>query len=192
MEPAWKSYMANWQDKFRIGTLFFGDYRFYSLTGFQPQELDNINNPGPGNNSFNSFDVSRVYTNLYFFPTKDWQFRFTPEIYKTIGCPSSTASCNDNYGNTSAGNNSFGSNLDGDLSLRLKYAYLQYLRFVERHVSTEGRQHLLRRPTQSFHPVGRRSLRLPLRQSWCRGTNYRFFLLPARDPDGRSGLVWRW
>ena len=126
MQPAWQSYMANWQDKFRIGTLFFGDYRFYSLTGFQPQELDNINNPGPGNNSFNSFDISRVYTNLYFFPTKDWQFRFTPEVYKTNGCSSSNASCSNTYGKTSTGSNSYSSNLDGNLSLRLKYATLQY------------------------------------------------------------------
>jgi hypothetical protein len=126
MQPAWQSYMANWQDKFRIGTLFFGDYRFYSLTGFQPQELENINNPGPGNNSFNSFDISRVYTNLYFFPTKDWQFRFTPEVYKTNGCSSSNAACSNNYGNTSTGSNSYSSNLDGNLSLRLKYASLQY------------------------------------------------------------------
>jgi hypothetical protein len=101
MQPAWHSYMANWQDKFRIGTLFFGDYRFYSLTGFQPQELDNLNNPGPGNGNFNSFDISRIYTNLYFFPTKDWQFRFTPEIYKTNGCASSNASCANTFGNTS-------------------------------------------------------------------------------------------
>ncbi|MBV8356515.1 MAG: hypothetical protein JO189_01055, partial [Deltaproteobacteria bacterium] len=126
MQPAWHDYLANWQDKFRIGTLFFGDYRFYSLTGFQPQELDNINNPGPGNNNFNSFDISRVYTNLYFFPTKDWTFRFTPEIYKANGCSSSNASCANNYGNTSTGSNSESSNLDGNLSLRLKYAYLQY------------------------------------------------------------------
>src|SRR5690348_10192835 len=98
MQPAWHSYLANWQDKFRIGTLFYGDYRFYSLTGFQPQELDNLNNPGPGNNNFNSFDISRVYTNLYFFPTKDWQFRFTPELYKTTGCNSNT--CSDVIGRT--------------------------------------------------------------------------------------------
>jgi len=126
MQPAWQSYVANWQDKFRIGTLFFGDYRFYSLTGFQPQELDNINNPGPGNNNFNSFDISRVYTNLYFFPTKDIQFRFTPEIYKTNGCASGDAACANTYGNTSKGSNSYSSNLDGNLALRLKYAYVQY------------------------------------------------------------------
>ena len=126
MEPAWHNYLANWQDKFRIGTLFFGDYRFYSLTGFQPQEVDNLNNPGPGNNNFNSFDISRVYTNLYFFPIKDWQFRFTPEIYKANGCPSSSSTCNNTYGNTASGSNSYSSNLDGSLNLRLKYTYLQY------------------------------------------------------------------
>ena len=127
MEPAWHSYLTNWQDRFRIGTLFYGNYRFYSLTGFQPSELDNLNNPGPGNQTFNSFDISRVYTNLYFFPTNDWQFRFTPEVYKTVGCTSSSAPCNVNVGNTAAGSNSFGSNLDGNLSLRVKYAYVQYL-----------------------------------------------------------------
>jgi len=127
MQPAWHSYLANWQDKFRIGTLFFGNYRFYSLTGFQPQELDNLNNPGPGNGTFNSFDITRVYTNLYYFPTKDWQFRFTPEFYKTNGCPSSSASCNNVYGNTAAGSNAYSSNLDGNLALRLKYSYIQNL-----------------------------------------------------------------
>jgi hypothetical protein len=126
MQPAWQSYLANWQDKFRIGTLFYGDYRFYTLTGFQPQELENINNPGPGNQDFNSFDITRTYVNLYFFPTKDWTFRFTPDIYKTNGCPSGDADCTNTYGNTAAGSNSESSNLDGNLSLRLKYAYIQY------------------------------------------------------------------
>src|SRR5215471_8539111 len=105
MEPAWHNYLVNWQDKFRIGTLFFGDYRFYSLTGFQPQELENINNPGPGNNNFNSFDINRLYTNLYFFPTKDFQFRFSPDIYKATGCSSSNGSCANTSGNTSKGSN---------------------------------------------------------------------------------------
>jgi hypothetical protein len=123
MQPAWQSYLANWQDKFRIGTLFFADYRFYSKTGFQPQELENVNNPGPGNENFNSFDITRTYLNLYFFPTKDWQFRFTPDIYKTVGCSSSFAACNPNVGQNTA----FGSNLDGNLAVRLKYAYVQYL-----------------------------------------------------------------
>jgi hypothetical protein len=126
MTPAWQNYMKNWQDKFRVGTVFYGDYRFYSLTGFQPQELENINNPGPGNENFNSFDITRVYLNTYFFPTKDWTFRFTSDIYKTNGCASSNASCSNTYGNTAAGSNSYSSNLDGNLGMRLKYASLTY------------------------------------------------------------------
>lgn len=126
MQPAWQDYMANWQDKFRVGALFYGDYRFYSLTGFQPQELTQINNPGPGNNNFNSFDITRTYLNFYFFPTKDWTLRLTPNMYKTNGCPSSSASCTSTYGNATTGSNSYSSNLDGDLGVRMKYAYIQY------------------------------------------------------------------
>jgi hypothetical protein len=117
MEPAWKSYMANWQDKFRIGTLFYGDYRFYTHASWQPQELTQLTNPGVGNNNYNSFDITRTYINLFFFPTPDWTLRLTPNMYKTIG----TAS-NDTIG----ANTGFGSNLDGDLGVRMKYAYLQY------------------------------------------------------------------
>jgi hypothetical protein len=131
MEPAWQNYLANWQDKFRIGTLFYGDYRFYPQTGFQPQELENITNPGVGNNNYNSFDITRTYLNLYFFPTKDWQFRFTPDIYKTIGSSNITIGRTGKTGTggpaTTPGGTGFGSNLDGNLAVRLKYAYVQYL-----------------------------------------------------------------
>jgi hypothetical protein len=116
MEPAWKSYTDNWQDKFHVGALFYGDYRFYTHTGFQPQELTEMTNLGPGNNSYNSFDVTRTYLNFYFFPTKDWTLRLTPNMYKTIG------SSNDKIGQTTG----FGSNLDGDLGVRMKYAYIEY------------------------------------------------------------------
>jgi hypothetical protein len=125
MEPAWHSYLANWQDKFRVGALFYGDYRFYTLTGFQPQELTQLTNPGPGNNSYNSFDITRTYLNFFFFPTKDWTLRLTPNMYKTIGCNTQNAPCSDQLGNTSKGSTSFGSNLDGNLGVRMKYAYIQ-------------------------------------------------------------------
>jgi len=116
IRPAWRDYIENFQDKFRIGTLVYGDYRFYTHSGFQPQELTQINNPGPWNNNYNSFDVTRTYLNFYFFPTKDWTIRLTPNMYKTIG------SSNDKIGQ----NTGFGSNLDGNLALRMKYANLQY------------------------------------------------------------------
>ena len=117
IRPAWRSYVDNFQDKFRLGTLVYGDYRYYTHTGFQPQELTQINNPGPGNNGWSSFDITRAYINLFFFPTKDWTMRITPNIYKTIG----TAS-NDKIGQSTG----FGTNLDGNLAYRLKYAMLQY------------------------------------------------------------------
>jgi hypothetical protein len=116
MQPAWKSYMDNFHDKFRLGTVFYGDYRFYTNTGFQPQEMTQLTNPGPGNNKYNSFDITRTYLNFFFFPTKDWTLRLTPNMYKTIG------SSNIKVGQTTG----FGSNLDGDLGVRMKYAVLSY------------------------------------------------------------------
>jgi hypothetical protein len=116
MEPAWKSYLDNFQDKFRVGALVYGDYRFYNNTGFQPQEMTQLTNPGPGNNNYNSFDLTRTYLNFFFFPTKDWTLRLTPNMYKTIG------SANDKIGQVTG----FGSNLDGNLGVRMKYASLTY------------------------------------------------------------------
>ncbi len=117
IKPAWRSYIDNFQDKFRVGTLVYADYRLYTHTGFQPQELTQINNPGPQNNLFNSFDISRTYLNFYFFPTDGFTMRVTPNIYRAIG--GSTA-------DTVGHGTSFSSNLDGNLNFRLKYAYLQY------------------------------------------------------------------
>src|SRR5579871_714522 len=116
MQPAWKSYMDNFQDKFRLGALFYGDYRFYTNTGFQPQELTQINNPGPGNNDYNSFDITRTYLNFFFFPTKDWELRLTPNMYRTYG------NSNDKVGQTTG----YGGSLDGNLGVRMKYASLTY------------------------------------------------------------------
>jgi hypothetical protein len=132
IKPAWKSFMDNFQNKFRIGTLAYLDYGFYAHTGFGPQFLENMNPPGPGNNGYNSFDINRVYLNTYFTPTDDWTFRFTPEIYRANGANQTgtsflttsggVASLNDKFGTTSA----VGSNLDGSLNVRMTYAYLQY------------------------------------------------------------------
>ena len=132
IKPAWKSYLDNFQNKFRIGTLAYLDYSFYTHTGFGPQFLENLNPPGPGNNAYNSFDINRVYLNTYFTPTDELTFRFTPEIYRANGANQTGVTCatptggacslNDKFGTTSG----VGSNLDGDLNVRLKYAYLQY------------------------------------------------------------------
>ena len=117
IKPAWRSYIDNFQDKFRIGTIFYADYRLYTHTGFQPQELENINNPGPQNNIFNSFDITRSYLNFYFFPTDGVTLRITPDIYRSIG--NGTAP-------QIGTNTTFSSNLDGSLNFRLKYGYVEY------------------------------------------------------------------
>ena len=121
IKPAWRDYINNFQDKFRLGALFYADYRFYTHAGFQPQELTQLTNLGPGNNNYNSFDVTRTYLNFYFFPTPDWTLRITPNMYKTIGSNGGTT-VNDKIGATTG----FGSNLDGDLGVRIKYANVQY------------------------------------------------------------------
>jgi len=132
MRPAWQSYLTNFQNKFRLGALAYLDYSLYTKAGFGPQFLENMNPPGPGNDGYNSFDINRVYLNTYFTPTDDFTFRFTPEIYRANGanqtgitCATNTGgacSLNDKFGSTSAA----GSNLDGDLNVRLKYAYVQF------------------------------------------------------------------
>jgi len=117
IKPAWTSYVSNFQNKFRIGALAYLDYGLYTHTAFGPQFTENLNPPGPYNNMYNSFDINRVYLNTYFTPTDNWTFRFTPELYRANG----TATA-DRTGSVSA----YGSNLDGDLNVRMKYAYLQY------------------------------------------------------------------
>ncbi|HTT75828.1 MAG TPA: hypothetical protein VMF50_07595 [Candidatus Binataceae bacterium] len=116
IRPAWRSYIDNFQDKFRVGTLVYGDYRFYTHTGFQPQELTQVYNPGVGNNYWNAFDITRTYLNFFFFPTRDWILRITPNMYKTVG------NTNDHVGTNTA----YIGDEDGDLGVRIKYAYLQY------------------------------------------------------------------
>jgi hypothetical protein len=117
MQPAWHSYLDNFQDKFRLGALAYLDYGYYSHTGFGPQWVDNFYPPGVGNNGYNSFDVNRIYLNTYFSPTKDFTFRFTPELYRAVG-----TATNDKVGTVTG----VGSNLDGSMNVRMKYGYLQY------------------------------------------------------------------
>jgi len=122
-EPAWKGYMANFGNHIRLGTLFYGDYALYTHTSFGPQFQDTLNPPGPGNNMYNSFDITRVYLNFFYTPTNDWLFRVTPEAYKQI-----SATTNFKEGTNSAVN----SNINGEYGVRLKFAYLQYNRaFVD-------------------------------------------------------------
>jgi hypothetical protein len=116
MQPAWKAFATNFGDRIKIGTLVYGDYAFFTHTGFGPQNLTQFNYPGPGNNYYNSFDITRTYMNFLYSPTDDWTVRVTPNLYRSIG------GSNQKFGTNSA----FGGTTNGDYSVRIKYAYLRY------------------------------------------------------------------
>lgn len=115
--PAWQDYVSNFKNKITIGAQFWGDYSLYSHTSWAPQLLTQINPPGPGNNMYNSIDITRGYLNFFWNPTPDWTLRLTPNIYRAWGNTS-----NQSFGRTSA----VGSDLTGNLNYRLKYAYVQW------------------------------------------------------------------
>jgi hypothetical protein len=104
--------------KVKIGALFYGDYVYYSGTGFGPQFLTQMNQEGPGNNGFNTFDITRTYLNVVYEPTKDVSLRITPNIYRMV---------DGNTGSLADGNNAtIGASTNGNLGFRLKYAYVQF------------------------------------------------------------------
>lgn len=122
IEPAWHDYLANFRNRFRVGTLVYASYKMYPHTGFGPSQFDNNQWPGPGNNLYNTFDIDRAYLNFYYNPTPDWSLRLTPDVYKTYGTATPTANSH---------NSSVSSNLAGDLSYRIKFAYLQYDKLMD-------------------------------------------------------------
>jgi len=122
IEPAWQDYLGNFRNRFHVGALLYTSYKMYTHTGFGPAQYDSNTWPGPGNNIYNTFDVDRAYLNFYFNPTRDWQLRVTPDIYKTFGTATPTANSH---------NSSVSSNLTGDLSYRLKYAYAEYNKILD-------------------------------------------------------------
>lgn len=117
MQPAWREFGDRWFKKVRLGTLLYADYAFYTHTSFGPQFLTQINPPGPSNNSYNSFDITRTYLNVFFSPTDDFTARITPNIYRTNGTTASAT-----FGKTG----SIGSNLNQEPGVRIKYAYLDW------------------------------------------------------------------
>jgi hypothetical protein len=128
MKPAWEEFGRNWYNKISLGTLVYGDYRFMTHTGFGPQFVTQINWPGPGNNAYNAFDITRAYLDFKFTPTKDFMLRVTPNIYASTGSVSSKS-----VGEST----SWGSTVDGNLSYRLKYAYIDYTTFFKKILQIE-------------------------------------------------------
>lgn len=104
--------------KVKIGGLFYGDYAYYNNTGFGPQFLTQLNQPGPGNDGFNSFDITRTYINLLYTPTDSVTLRLTPNIYRAVD--GSATAISDGKGAQ------IGGSTNGNLGFRLKYAYIQF------------------------------------------------------------------
>lgn len=103
--------------KVKIGTLFYGDYAFYAKTGFGPQFLTQVNPPGPGNNGYNTFEITRAYINLFYSPSEAVTFRLTPNIFRAFGTASATK-----FGK----NGALSANLDGEPTYRIKFAYVDF------------------------------------------------------------------
>lgn len=113
----WKDVVAKWAKKFSIGTTVYGDWAMFTHTGYGPQPNENIFPPGPGNNLYNSFDLTRAYLDLKFMPTKDFTLRVTPDLYRAIGDAGDV---------NNSKNSKIGTNLSGNLGMRIKYAYLSW------------------------------------------------------------------
>ena len=125
MQPAWRDYADRWYKKISFGTLVYAYYGYWNHTGFGPQFMDaNMQWPGPGNNGYNEFGINRTYLDFRFTPDDNFTMRITPDMYANLigGSPASTGPVADKVGNNTAWNQTS----DGNLNLRLKYAYLDY------------------------------------------------------------------
>jgi hypothetical protein len=102
--------------KIKIGTLFYGDWAYYTDTGFGPQFLTQLDQLGPGNNGFNTFDITRAYINIFYTPDEAVTLRVTPNVYRQVdvsaAMPAGTGAV-------------IPSSSNGNLGYRLKYAYAQ-------------------------------------------------------------------
>ncbi len=104
--------------KVKIGATFYGDWAYYNKTGFGPQFLTQMNTAGPGNDGFNTFDITRTYLNVLYTPTDAITFRLTPNIYRMVD--GTNGAISDGNGAQIGGSN------NGNLGFRLKYGYLQF------------------------------------------------------------------
>src|SRR5271166_139672 len=134
-----------WYKKISVGTLVYGQYGYFSHTGFGPQFEENQNWPGPGNNSFNSFNITRAYLDFKFTPNDDISVRVTPDIYTSIntgttctttskssGGVTTTTSCTASSGDKVGLSSGYAQQDDANLAYRLKYAYLDYNTFFKK------------------------------------------------------------
>ena len=132
-----------WYKKISVATLVYAYYGYWSHTGFGPQFMDaNMQWPGPGNNSFSQFALNRTYLDFKFTPNDDFSMRVTPDMYamintgttctassKSSGGVTTSTSCTASSGDKVGASTGYAQTDDGNLGLRLKYAYLDYNTF---------------------------------------------------------------
>lgn len=129
IQPFAQDFGDRWYKKISFGTLIYGHYGYFTHTGFGPQFLTQQVWPGPGNNSYNQFDITRAYLDFKFTPNDDVSARVTPNMYlMATGTPAGTGlkTCK-----TCGINNT----LNGNLGIRLKYAYVDYNTFFRKILS---------------------------------------------------------
>jgi len=138
IQPFAQEFGDRWYKKISVGTLVYAYYGFWSHTGFGPQFMDaNMQWPGPGNNSFNQFAINRTYLDFKFTPLDDVSMRITPDMYAMINtgttCTATAPTkCTASSGDKIGANTGFAQTDDGNLGLRLKYAYLDYNTFFQK------------------------------------------------------------
>ena len=108
--------LPDWLKHFKISNLMYMDWAYYLETGYGPQFLTNITPPGPGNDGFNSFDLTRAYINLFWRPSDRFTIRITPNVYRAIDV---------NQAANTSQSSQVATNINGNLAYRLKYGYLQ-------------------------------------------------------------------
>ena len=108
--------LPEWMKHFKLSTLIYMDWAYYVNTGYGPQLLTQMTPPGPGNDGFNSFDITRTYINLFWYPSDRFTIRVTPNIFREVSASSAVNTSNSSQVAT---------NVNGNLSFRLKYGFLQ-------------------------------------------------------------------
>lgn len=123
IQPFAEEFGDRWYKKISVGTLIYADYGYFSHTGFGPQFLTQQFWPGPGNNSYSAFNITRTYLDFKFTPIDDISARLTPNMYLANG----TAT-----GVKTSASSGLASTLNGNLGFRVKYAYIDYNTFFQK------------------------------------------------------------
>lgn len=108
--------LPEWMQHFTLSTLLYMDWAYYLNTGYGPQFLTQLTPPGPGNDGFNSFDLTRAYINLVWKPSERFTIRVTPNVYRELDTSATV---------DTSKSSQVATNVNGNLSFRLKYGYMQ-------------------------------------------------------------------